>query len=43
MPTDKLMELLLRYQAALKEEFVEVRPLSDGELSRLGPLPPGAE
>jgi hypothetical protein len=36
VPTDKLMDLLLKYQAALKEEFVEVRPLSDGELSRLG-------
>ena len=36
VPTDKLLELLLKYQAALKEEFVEVRPLSDGELSRLG-------
>ena len=43
VPTDKLMELLLKYQAALKEEFVEVRPLSDAELSRLGSLPPGAE
>jgi transposase-like protein len=41
--TDKLMELLLKYQAALKDEFVEVRPLSDGELSRLGSLHPGAE
>ena len=43
VPTDKLMELLLKYQAALKEEFVEVRPLSDAELSRLGSLPSGAE
>jgi 1,6-anhydro-N-acetylmuramate kinase len=43
VPTDKLMELLLKYQAALREEFVEVRPLSDGELSRLGALPPGTE
>jgi hypothetical protein len=43
VPTDKLMELLLRYQAVLKDEFVEVRPLSDGELSRLGLLPSGAE
>ena len=39
VPTDKLMELLLKYQAALKEEFVEMRPLSDRELSRLGALP----
>jgi hypothetical protein len=37
------MELLLKYQAALKEEFVEVRPLSDAELSRLGLLHPRAE
>ena len=37
------MELLLKYQAALKEELVEVRPLSDGELSRLGSFPSGAE
>ena len=43
VPTDKLMELLLKYQAALKEEFVEVRPLSDAELSRLGSLHSGAE
>ena len=43
VPTDKLLELLLKYQAALKEEFVEVRPLSDAELSRLGSLPPGTE
>ncbi len=41
--TDKLIELLLKYQAALKEEFVEVRPLPDAELSRLGSLPPGPE
>jgi hypothetical protein len=39
VPTDKLLELLLRYQAALKEEFVEVRPLSDAELNRLGSMP----
>jgi hypothetical protein len=43
VPTDKLMELLLKYQATLKEEFVEVRPLSDGEMSRLGALPSGTE
>ncbi len=43
VPTDKLLELLLKYQAALKEEFIEVRPLSDAELSRLGSLHPGAE
>jgi hypothetical protein len=41
VPTDKVMELLLKYQAALKEEIVEVRPLSDAELSRLGLLHPG--
>jgi transposase len=43
VPTDKVMELLLKYQAALKEEIVEVRPLSDAELSRLGSLHRGAE
>jgi hypothetical protein len=43
VPTDKLMKLLLKYQVTLKEEFIEVRPLSDGELSRLGSLRPGAE
>jgi hypothetical protein len=43
VPTDKLLELLLKYQAALKEEFVEVRPLSDAELSRLGSLRSGTE
>ena len=43
VPTDKLLELLLKYQAALKEEFVEVRPLSDAEQSRLGLRHPGAE
>ena len=35
VPTDKLLELVLRYHATLKEEFVEVRPLSEGELARL--------
>jgi hypothetical protein len=43
VPTDKLLELLLKFQAVLKEEFVEVRPLSDGELSRLRAVPPGTE
>jgi hypothetical protein len=37
VPTDKLLELVLRYHATLKEEFVEVRPLSEGELARLRP------
>ena len=41
--TDKLLELLLKYQAAVKEEFVEVRPLSDAELRRLGSLHLGAD
>jgi transcriptional regulator with XRE-family HTH domain len=36
--TDKLLELLLKYQAALKDEFVEVRPLSDREQARLRAL-----
>jgi hypothetical protein len=40
VPTDKLMELVLKYQAALKEEFVEVRPLADHEIARLRALGP---
>jgi hypothetical protein len=43
VPTDKLLELLLKYQIVLKEESVEVRPLSDAELSRLGSLRLGTE
>ena len=35
LPADRLMELLLKYHAALREEFVETRPLSDRELARL--------
>jgi transposase-like protein len=35
---DKLLDLLLRYHAALKEEFVEARPLPDRELTRLKSL-----
>ena len=38
LSTDKILELLLRYHAALKEEFVEVRPLSDQEQARLRSL-----
>jgi len=38
VPTERLLELLLRYQAALKDEFVEVRPLSDREQARLRSL-----
>jgi hypothetical protein len=38
VPTDKLMDLLLKYHAALKEEFVEVRLLSDREANRLRSL-----
>jgi hypothetical protein len=33
--TDRLMQLVLQYHAALKEEFVEVRPLSDCEAAQL--------
>ena len=36
--TDKLLGVVLRYHAALKEEFVEVRPLSDQEQARLRSL-----
>ena len=38
LSTDKILELLLRYHAALKEGFVEVRPLSDQEQARLRSL-----
>ena len=38
VPTDRILELLLKYQAALKEEFVEVCPLSDREQARLRSL-----
>ena len=36
--TERLLELLLRYQAALKEECVEVHPLSDRQQARLRSL-----
>ncbi len=39
--TDRLLELLLKYHAALKEEFMEVRPLSDVEQARLRSLRAG--
>ena len=38
--TDRLLELLLRYQATLKDEFGEARPLSDREQARLRALGP---
>ena len=38
VPTDKLLELLLKHHAALREEFVEVRPLPDREAARLKAL-----
>jgi hypothetical protein len=38
VPTDKLMDVLLKYHVALKEEFVEVRLLSDREAARLSSL-----
>lgn len=38
LPTDKLLDLLLKYQAALKEEYVESRPLSDQEIASLKAL-----
>jgi hypothetical protein len=40
VPTEKVLELLLKYHAALREEFVETRPLSDRELARLRSLAP---
>ncbi len=38
VPTEKLLELQLRYYTSLKEEFVEVRPLSQAEQARLKAL-----
>lgn len=38
LPTDKLLDLLLKYHAALKEEYVESRPLSDQEIASLKAL-----
>ena len=35
VPTDKLLDLLLKYSAGLKEEFTEARPLSDREIEEL--------
>ena len=40
VPTDKIFELLLKYHLALKEEAVEVRPLSDREQARVRSLGP---
>ena len=40
LPTEKVLELLLKYHAALREEFVETRPLSDRKLARLRSLAP---
>ena len=40
LPTERLLELLLKYHAALREEFVETRPLSDREADRLRSLVP---
>ena len=36
--TDKLLELLLKYEAGLKEEFTDSRPLSDREIAELKAL-----
>ena len=38
VPTDKALDLLLKFHAALKEEFVEARPLLDREAARLRAL-----
>lgn len=35
LPTDKLLELLLKYQEALQEEYVEPRPISGREMQEL--------
>ena len=36
--TDKLLDLLLKYEAGLKEEFTDSRPLSDREIAELKAL-----
>ncbi len=38
LSTDKLMDLMLRHYAALKEEFVETRVLTEAEIKRLKTL-----
>ena len=38
VPTGKLLELELQYLAALQEEYVEPRPLSQGEIAELKAL-----
>ena len=35
VPTDKLLDILLKYHQALREEYVEPRPLSSREIKRL--------
>lgn len=35
VPTEKLLELQLRYYGALLAEYVELRPLSDAEVAKL--------
>ena len=40
---DHVRDTRKKFQDAVKEEFVEVRPLSDGELSRLTGLAPETE
>jgi ABC-type phosphate transport system auxiliary subunit len=36
--TDKLLDLLLKYHAELRDEFIEVRPISEAELAELKAL-----
>lgn len=38
VPTEKLLELSLKYMAALQEEFVEPRPLSEADIQELKAL-----
>ena len=38
IPTEKLLELLLRYYAELREEYVEPRPLSSREIAEIKTL-----
>lgn len=38
VPTDKLLDILLRYQSSLKEEFTDSRPISERDIAELKAL-----
>ena len=42
IPTEKLLELLLRYYAELREEYIEPRPLSSREIAEIKSLREGS-